>query len=403
MGSVFAAHDEVLSRRVAVKVHRSGSTMDRRRFDREARVLAGLSHPNLVSVFDAGEEGDDVYVVLELVDGPTLAARISGGPLDADETREVGRQLAAALAYVHSQRVVHRDVKPSNVMFDEHGRARLGDFGIAQFADATTLTATSTTVGTAAYMAPEQVDGSQVTAKADVYALGLVLLESLTGNRAFQGPAHEAALVRLARDPEIPRDLPPRWQALLREMTCRQPVDRPDAADVEAALSQPMGDASEPIGVTATEPIEVTATEAMEIPATELLPTASASMQLATARPLTGVRSRAALWTLVGVGLLVGAIAMAGGAGDDRSPLSATTAAVPTTIAPSTTVAPATTAPPQPVVDCAALESEKADLESQKQEVMKQYRHDHETRQRMRDEVDARQQAVAAQLQQHCE
>src|SRR4029077_15237425 len=214
MGSVFAAYDEVLHRRVAVKVHRSGSTRARRRFDREAKVLAGLSHPNLVSVFDAGEEGDDLYVVLELIDGPTLATRIRGGPLAPDEARDVGRQLAAALAYVHAQRVVHRDVKPSNVMFDEHGQARLGDFGIAQFADDTALTGTATTIGTAAYMAPEQIAGSQVTAKADIYALGLVLLESLTGDRAFQGPPHEAALMRLARDPEIPASLPAPWPAL---------------------------------------------------------------------------------------------------------------------------------------------------------------------------------------------
>lgn len=392
MGSVFAAYDEVLHRRVAVKVHRSGSSLDRRRFEREAKVLAGLSHTNLVSVFDAGEEGDDLYVVLELIEGPTLATRIRGGPLPLDEVRDMGRQVAAALAYVHAQRVVHRDVKPSNVMFDEHGHARLGDFGIAQFADATTLTATSTTIGTAAYMAPEQLDGSRVTTKADVYALGLVLLESLTGNRAFAGPPHEAALARLARDPDVREDLPAWWHALLREMTARDPADRPDAADVEAALSERTDDASAPVFLTAIEPMALTPTETLGIAATELLPTEAASTRLATARRRTAARSRVVLWALVGVALLVGAATVMAGADDGRSPLLAPTTTLPSTTIASTTVAPAATPPPPPVVDCAALQAEKAGLDAQKNK-----KHGHEARQQSGD-VEARQHEIDAQL-----
>ncbi len=395
MGSVFAAYDEVLHRRVAVKVHRTGSKPDRRRFDREARVLAGLSHPNLVSVFDAGEEGDDLFLVLELIDGPTLASRLRAGPLHPDQVSEMGKQLADALAYVHGQGVVHRDVKPSNVMFDEHGRARLGDFGIAQFADATTLTAASTTVGTAAYMAPEQIDGSQVSAKADVYSLGLVLLESLTGHRVFQGPAHEAAVTRLVRDPDIPGDLSESWQALLPEMTSRQPADRPDAADVAAALGELMGDAAAPMSVTAVEPMAMTPTETMGITATELLPTEAASTRLATARPRTAARSRAVLWTLVGIGLLVGAVAAMTAADEDGSPLLATTTAVPAAIIPSTTVAPA---PPPPTVDCAALQAEKADLAAQ----TKANKHDRGKPRPAPHDVDERQRAIDAQLAEHC-
>ena len=372
MASVFAAYDEVLHRRVAVKVHRTGSAPDRRRFDREARVLAGLSHPNLVSVFDAGEEGDDLFLVLELIDGPTLAHPLSGGPLHPDEVSEMGGQLADALAYVHGQGVVHRDVKPSNVMFDEHGQARLGDFGIAHFADATTLTATSTTVGTAAYMAPEQIDGSQVSAKADVYALGLVLLESLTGDRVFPGSAHEAAVIRLGprprrsgRPPRVvagaaARDDVSATRGPTRRGRRRGRSGRPPWRRLRADVSHHVDAVHAPIRC--RDP-----TETMGITATELLPTATASTRVATARPRTG-GSRAVLWTLVGIGLLVGAVP------DDRCRRGWFTAVgdhhgCPRGDHPLDDGC-ARTAPP--TVDCAALQAEKADLAAQ----TKQNKHD---------------------------
>ena len=161
-----------------------------------------------------------------------------------------------------------------------------GDFGIAQLLMPPPLLAPRPP-WTAVYMAPEQIDGSQVTAKADIYALGLVLLESSTGDRAFQGPPHEAALMRLARDPEIPESLPAPWPALRPEMTARQPADRPDVADVEAALSEPTDDASPLVLVTGIDAIALTPTETLGLTATELLPTAAASTCLATARPRT--------------------------------------------------------------------------------------------------------------------
>jgi hypothetical protein len=272
-------------------------------------------------------------------------------------------------------------------------------------------------------MAPEQVDGTEVTARADVYALGLVLLEALTGRRAFPGPAHEAALTRLARDPDVPDDLPAPWPTLLRGMTARQPADRPDSGDVVATLSDPVVDATEPMVIDPTESMVIDPTESMVVDgtepivgdaaepmgvdepmvvaATELSPTETASTRLATTRPPTGGQRRAALWILLGIGALVGAVLIAR-AGDDDSPFAPSTTVVASTTIPPTTVAPATTPPPQPVVDCAALEAEKADLAAQKREIMKQYKDDHETRDRLRDEVDARTQEVEAQLQQHC-
>ena len=282
-------------------------------------------------------------------------------------------------------------------MFDEHGQPRLGDFGIAQFADATDADRHPTTIGTAAYMAPEQIDGSQVTAKADIYALGLVLLESLTGDRAFQGPPHEAALTRLVRDPAIPEALPAPWPALLREMTARQPEDRPDAADVEAALSEPSDDASAPALLTAFEPIALDFHRDAGDHCHRAL--ADGSVFDATGRRLAPhrARSRAVLWALVGIGLLAGAVAAIAGAEDGRSPLLAPTTAVPAAIIAPTTVAPATTLPPQPVVDCAALQAEKAGLEAQKQPPGKQNKHGHEARQQSSD-VDARLHEIDAQL-----
>ncbi len=238
MGDVFEAEDQRLHRRVAVKVFRSGPTADRARFDSEATVLASLDHPGLVRVFDAGDHDGDAFVVLELIDGPTLADRIPDGPLPPDEVAELGIALADALAYVHERGVVHRDVTPANVICGRDGRPRLADFGIARLVDSTRLTASATTIGTAAYMAPEQVQGHEVTPAADVYALGLLLLELLTGRRAYEGTAHEVAVARLARPPDTATDVPGPWRATLASMTERAAADRPTAAAVRDQLTQ---------------------------------------------------------------------------------------------------------------------------------------------------------------------
>src|SRR5688572_5471821 len=202
MADVYEATDHQLQRQVAVKVFRAAATSDRARFDAEVVVLAALNHPGLVQVYDAGDQDGDAFVVLELVEGPTLATRLREvGPLPAVDVADLGAQVADALAYVHERGVVHRDVTPSNVLCGPDGRPRLADFGIARLVDTTRVTAAATAIGTAAYMAPEQVQGHDVTPAADVYALGLVLLELLTGRRAFEGTGHEVAVARLARPP----------------------------------------------------------------------------------------------------------------------------------------------------------------------------------------------------------
>ena len=238
MGDVYEASDERLRRPVAVKRFRAGPSSDPARFDAEIQLLASLDHPGIVRVYDAGQHDGDAYLVLELIDGPTLAETVGRGPTAPAAVAQLGIAVAEALAYLHERGVVHRDVTPANILCGSDGRPRLADFGIARLLDSSRLTATATTVGTAAYMAPEQVQGHEVTGAADVYALGLVLLELLTGRQAFEGTMHEVAVARLARPPDTTTDVPGPWRALLQAMTDRAAPNRPSAADVRQRLDE---------------------------------------------------------------------------------------------------------------------------------------------------------------------
>jgi serine/threonine protein kinase len=204
MANVFLARDQTLDREVAIKVVRAEHLGDGQRLEREARLLASFEHPHLVRVYVAGRTEHDRYVVLEYIDGPTLAQLIRQNRLTTPEVAEIGAQVADALSYIHERGVIHRDVKPSNVFVSGDGRTRLSDLGIARHDRDTHLTLTGTVIGTGAYMAPEQIEGKAVSSAADVYALGLVLVESLTGKPAYEGTAPEAAIARLARQPDIP-------------------------------------------------------------------------------------------------------------------------------------------------------------------------------------------------------
>jgi eukaryotic-like serine/threonine-protein kinase len=230
MAEVYRAWDTRLRRPVAVKLFAAGGDLDNtRRFDNEVRVLAGLSHPGLVPVYDAGTSGSRPFVVLRLVDGSTLRHRMAEGPLPVDEVRSLGAAVAEALAHVHDRGVVHRDVKPSNILLDDGGAPHLADFGLAHTVGSTRLTRTGLIVGTAAYLAPEQVRGAEVTSAADVYALGLVLLECLTGRCEYTGGDVEAIVARLHRSPVVPPDLPADLARLLSLMTSTSPGERPTA------------------------------------------------------------------------------------------------------------------------------------------------------------------------------
>jgi eukaryotic-like serine/threonine-protein kinase len=237
---VYRARDLERGELVAIKCFRSGaSEHDLRQQHREMTALARLDHPGLVRLHDGGSEDGCPFVVTDLVEGPTLAERIaSGSPLAPGAARRLGAQLAEALAHVHGAGIVHRDVKPANVLLGGGGgRPRLADFGISRALDATTATAHGCVVGTAAFLAPEQVRGEVVGPAADIYALGLVLLEAVTGRREFPGLAVESATARLYRSPAVPDGLPAGLGTVLTAMTRDDPDRRPSARAVAAALA----------------------------------------------------------------------------------------------------------------------------------------------------------------------
>lgn len=248
MADVYRARDTELGRQVAIKLFRDeGDTVaDQKRREREIRLLGELNHIGLVQIHDAGtlvhEGRERRYLVMELVEGLSLAHRLASGPMKPRQVADIGAQMADALSYVHGREVIHRDVKPENILVTETPTfgytliAKLADFGVAQFSDATRLTSNGAIMGTAAYISPEQARGEEAGPPSDVYSLGLVLLEALRGEREYSGTPIEAALARLHRPPTIPEELPDEWRALLAAMTADDPGVRPTAHDVAATM-----------------------------------------------------------------------------------------------------------------------------------------------------------------------
>ncbi|WP_063831097.1 serine/threonine-protein kinase [Streptomyces griseus] len=235
---VYEGMDLRLRRPVAVKVFRPDGAADaEERFDGEGRLLARLQHPGLITVYDCGRDDGTPYLVMELVRGTTLRRRIAAAALAPAEACRIGAALARALAHVHEAGVVHRDVKPANILLDEAGAPRLTDFGISRLLGTTAQTATGALVGTAAYMAPEQVLGRGAGPAADVYSLGLVLIESIKGELEYDGAPLEAAIARLSRPPVVPPDIPPALAEVLEAMTDADESRRPDARACGRALA----------------------------------------------------------------------------------------------------------------------------------------------------------------------
>ena len=248
MASVYTAKDLNLGRDVALKLFapQSADPDELRRQEAEIELLATLNHPSLVTLFDAGTdtripEEPRPFLTMELVDGQDLRTRIRHSPLPLAELAVVGAGIADALAYAHGRGIVHRDIKPANILLvpvrpGEPLRPKLTDFGIARIIDGTRLTATGTMVGTAAYLSPEQARGADLGPASDIYSLGLVLLACLKGEVEYPGSAVESAVARLHRAPVIPDAVPEEWARLIQAMTVLDPLDRPAAADLEAAF-----------------------------------------------------------------------------------------------------------------------------------------------------------------------
>ncbi len=238
MADVYASVDARTGDPVAVKVFRDTDLGGADRRSAEVRTLTGLRHPNLVELIDAGTQDGCEFLVMALVEGPTLRQACRHRRLPLSRSAQIAAAVGDALAYVHAGDVVHRDVKPDNVLLGPGPRVRLADFGIARTISATRATQSGLVLGTAAYLSPEQVTGAEVGPPADVYALALVLLECLSGHREYPGAALESAMARLHRRPQLPAELPAGWAALLAAMTATDPAARPSAGSAAGALHQ---------------------------------------------------------------------------------------------------------------------------------------------------------------------
>jgi eukaryotic-like serine/threonine-protein kinase len=261
MATAYLGYDSEFDRPVAIKVlaeNLAGDEAFRRRFLREARLAARLSHPNVVSVYDAGEQADGrPYIVMEYVDGETLADVLSErGPLPADEAAILVAQACRGLAHAHAAGLVHRDMKPQNLLLRRDGTLKVADFGIARAAEGTALTQAGTVLGTAAYLSPEQALGQKATPAADVYSLGAVLYELLTGRPPYEldsladlaAKQAEGAITPVS---ELAAGIPLRVEDAVMRSLARNPAYRPASANELARELEPTETETE----TATAPL----------------------------------------------------------------------------------------------------------------------------------------------------
>ncbi|MHA7859918.1 serine/threonine-protein kinase [Tessaracoccus sp. Y36] len=261
MGQVWEAFDDVLERRLALKImhpHTQEELALVERFRDEARFAAQLTHPNIVTIHDYLEEDGLSCLVMEFVDGPTLCRMLSDGPLSPEITRTILFELASALTVAHEAGVIHRDIKPANVLVPETG-AKLTDFGIARSIDRDSRTLTGQVLGTAHYLSPEQALGQQVGPASDIYGLGVLAHEMLTGKKPFDRTSPIATALAHVQDPPppLPEGTPPDLESLITACMAKEPEERPTAALV-AKLLEP-----ETVPVASEEEFDPDATAAL--------------------------------------------------------------------------------------------------------------------------------------------
>jgi serine/threonine protein kinase len=349
MADVHAGFDRRLERPVAIKTLRPETAVRtdiRFRFAAEARAAAQLSHPNAVAVFDVGEHDETPFIVMERLPGTTLADRIMAGPVDPELVRRVARDVLAALSAAHVRGIVHRDVKPGNILLATDGSAKIADFGIAKSVAGLDVTRTGQLLGTPAYLAPERVHGSPATPRSDLYSLGVVLYEALTGTKPYDGdtPVGVAHAIQQGRHRplhEARPDLDPRLVATVERAMASNPADRFDTAEqMSVALAPRRVDATMLLTPLPALPVDDTVDS---VPMSAVVGAAASPSSVSGWRML--VSALIALIVLVAGGLALAS-------GDRRAPLpSPTSPAAPTTApkAPPTTAA-ATLAPPAPAV-----------------------------------------------------
>jgi eukaryotic-like serine/threonine-protein kinase len=273
MAAVYLAHDAELERPVAIKVlaeHLASDEAFRQRFLREARMAAKLSHPNIVHVYDQGEEDGRPFIVMEYVEGMTLGDELrENGPLAPARVVDLGLQICGGLEHAHASGLVHRDVKPGNLLLRADGTVKIADFGIARAAQATKLTQIGSVLGTAAYLAPEQAAGEQVTAAADIYSLGCVLFELLTGRTPYVFETLPELVFKQREEPitpirELRPEVPVALEAAVMHCLARNPEYRPASA---AELAQELAAGSpEPPTEALPQSTGVRATDVATVP-----------------------------------------------------------------------------------------------------------------------------------------
>jgi serine/threonine protein kinase len=348
MATVYRAFDPMFAREVAIKVlprELLHNPQFHKRFAREAKTIAKLEHAAIVPVYDVGEDNEQPYFVMRIMAGGSLAERVAKGPMTLEETASILKRIATGLDYAHKKGVVHRDLKPGNILFDEAGEPFLSDFGIAKIANMsqqTNLTGSGGIVGTAAYMSPEQARGEDIDYRSDIYALGIILYEMLSGKVPFDSNTPMGIAIKHITDP-VPRiidvkpDLPYTVQAVIDKALDKNPEARyPNAASFSDAFAVALKGESPDLSAAALSPTRAISKQP-ETRLPDLLPKKNTWQAFSPKMWLAG------LGALALVGLVALAVSLF-----SRSQVAATPEETPTPIPETATVVPSATPPPSP-------------------------------------------------------